>query len=199
MEEQNGVSDVLRPVQNNGVTTKPGGITGKGFMPGQSGNPGGRPKKNPLTAALVELMASPLPKERCAKLGLEFGQLTYAHAYAVTLWNQMLDGSIRAAKEIADRIEGRPLQKVELNEQPLTHEEMKAQVVGHFIHVLAERSRIYNQPLPELVELADEAGVDLDIPRPGQPGANDAIGSAAVEKADKRTQSNGSNGNAPVA
>jgi hypothetical protein len=28
-------------VQNNGGT---GGITGKGFMPGRSGNPGGRPK-----------------------------------------------------------------------------------------------------------------------------------------------------------
>lgn len=29
---------------NNGETTKlPGGITGKGFMPGQSGNPNGRP------------------------------------------------------------------------------------------------------------------------------------------------------------
>jgi Family of unknown function (DUF5681) len=29
-------------VQNYGITT--GGITGKGFRPGQSGNPGGRPK-----------------------------------------------------------------------------------------------------------------------------------------------------------
>lgn len=32
-------------VQNNLETTKQlGGITGKGFMPGVSGNPGGRPK-----------------------------------------------------------------------------------------------------------------------------------------------------------
>lgn len=32
-------------VENNAETTKkPGGVTGKGFMPGQSGNPGGRPK-----------------------------------------------------------------------------------------------------------------------------------------------------------
>ena len=34
-------------VENNEKTTKLGGITGKGFMPGQSGNPGGRPR-NPL-------------------------------------------------------------------------------------------------------------------------------------------------------
>jgi len=31
-------------VANNTETTKLGGITGKGFMPGQSGNPSGRPK-----------------------------------------------------------------------------------------------------------------------------------------------------------
>jgi hypothetical protein len=32
----------MSPVQNNGRTT--GGITGRGFRPGRSGNPGGRPK-----------------------------------------------------------------------------------------------------------------------------------------------------------
>ena len=31
-------------VQNNGRTTRPGGVTGAGFVPGQSGNPGGRPR-----------------------------------------------------------------------------------------------------------------------------------------------------------
>ena len=30
-------------VQNNVPSTPPGGITGRGFLPGQSGNPGGRP------------------------------------------------------------------------------------------------------------------------------------------------------------
>jgi hypothetical protein len=33
---------VMSGAQNNGTTT--GGITGQGFRPGQSGNPGGRPK-----------------------------------------------------------------------------------------------------------------------------------------------------------
>src|ERR1700737_1600288 len=31
-------------VQHNGKTTRLGGVTGRGFRPGQSGNPGGRPK-----------------------------------------------------------------------------------------------------------------------------------------------------------
>ena len=34
----------MSTVENNHETTRPGGITGNGFKPGQSGNPGGRPK-----------------------------------------------------------------------------------------------------------------------------------------------------------
>ena len=35
-------NEAVSTVQNNGRTT--GGVTGKGFVPGQSGNPRGRPK-----------------------------------------------------------------------------------------------------------------------------------------------------------
>jgi hypothetical protein len=35
---------VTLAAQNNGRTTRLGGITGAGFLPGTSGNPGGRPK-----------------------------------------------------------------------------------------------------------------------------------------------------------
>lgn len=46
--------------QNNGkTTTKGGGVTGKGFAPGQSGNPGGRPKKKPLTELYERILADP--------------------------------------------------------------------------------------------------------------------------------------------
>jgi hypothetical protein len=42
----------MSPVQNNGRST--GGITGKGFRPGRSGNPGGRPQSlAKATRALV--------------------------------------------------------------------------------------------------------------------------------------------------
>jgi Family of unknown function (DUF5681) len=45
-------NEPMSTVQNNGGTT--GGITGKGFMPGRSGNPGGRPKG--LAKATRELL-----------------------------------------------------------------------------------------------------------------------------------------------
>jgi Family of unknown function (DUF5681) len=34
----------MGPVENPPATTPHGGVTGAGFLPGQSGNPGGRPK-----------------------------------------------------------------------------------------------------------------------------------------------------------
>ena len=34
----------MSPVENPPATTRHGGVTGAGFLPGQSGNPGGRPK-----------------------------------------------------------------------------------------------------------------------------------------------------------
>jgi len=49
-------------VNNNEEITpkKLGGCTGKGFMPGQSGNPSGRPKKKHLTEAFEEMLEEKL-------------------------------------------------------------------------------------------------------------------------------------------
>lgn len=61
-------SEQSENVANNAQTTgkKLGGCTGKGFMPGQSGNPSGRPKKSWLTEATEELLEEKLsdPAER---------------------------------------------------------------------------------------------------------------------------------------
>jgi hypothetical protein len=43
-------------VQNNSRTTRNGGVTGAGFQPGVSGNPGGRPKG--LTRRVRELVGN---------------------------------------------------------------------------------------------------------------------------------------------
>jgi hypothetical protein len=56
-------------VDNNGITTskKLGGVTGKGFMPGQTGNPGGRPKK-PMKEFSMQLFKSMTQEEKLAFL-----------------------------------------------------------------------------------------------------------------------------------
>ena len=57
---------------NNAPTTdkRPGGVTGKGFMPGQSGNPSGRPRKLPITDRYAVIAELPAPNYLLAALKL---------------------------------------------------------------------------------------------------------------------------------
>ena len=95
-----------RSVQNKDETTKKlGGVTGRGFLPGQSGNPGGRPKKKPLTEALeVYLSANPEEANRIAKAMIDAAK----------------DGSVAHFRELADRLEGRAIARVEVKEDVLS-------------------------------------------------------------------------------
>ncbi len=73
-----------------------GGITGKGFMPGQSGNPGGRPKGDSVTTWLRrKLQDEPIP-----------GQ-TRAERIAETIMRAAEDGDPKLIKELLDRTEGK--------------------------------------------------------------------------------------------
>jgi Family of unknown function (DUF5681) len=89
-------------VENNENSTEklPGGITGKGFIPGQSGNPGGRPKKKPVTEIYEELLADP--------------EVRHAIKEAIRgrLMSTRMVGSLEA-KEMADRVEGKVSQPLE--------------------------------------------------------------------------------------
>jgi Family of unknown function (DUF5681) len=76
------------------------------FKPGQSGNPGGRPKMAALSRACRELLAVPLPDDPQGR--------TYAEAIAEALARKALAGDIRAAQELGDRAEGRARQAIEI-------------------------------------------------------------------------------------
>jgi hypothetical protein len=90
---------------------------------GQSGNPSGRPKKKPLTEALEALMAEPypvdfLPLSERERLGLkEGGHYTFAEVTAryLILGVQTGKGGVGTCfKEVAERLEGKVMQPVEL-------------------------------------------------------------------------------------
>lgn len=82
---------------NFGITTR--------FKPGQSGNPGGRPK----TRVMSEMLCS-IGNEVEPKSGKTFFQLA-----AEELVRSAYNGDVGAFKEIADRVEGRTTQSVELH------------------------------------------------------------------------------------
>jgi hypothetical protein len=92
------MSDPVEEQRENNV----GGITGKGFMPGQSGNPGGRPSGRTLTSIIREVLDSktikgkPLPEGR-----------TVADVLAEVFIAEALKGKFPFAKEVIDRADGK--------------------------------------------------------------------------------------------
>jgi Family of unknown function (DUF5681) len=97
----------------------PGPSVGKAtqFQPGQSGNPGGRPKKRPYQEA-HELIAT-LTLEQLGITETEFKRLDLkktdevAYALAKAVVKEALAGKIDAAKEAANRTEGTPAMRIE--------------------------------------------------------------------------------------
>ncbi|MEJ7578653.1 MAG: DUF5681 domain-containing protein [Pyrinomonadaceae bacterium] len=78
----------------------------KPFKPGQSGNPAGRPKSITLSEAI---------RLQLAKKVSEGSDYTYAEAIAQVLCVAAVKGNVNAAREIADRTEGKPKQVLDLD------------------------------------------------------------------------------------
>lgn len=80
---------------------KPGGITGKGFQPGQSGNPSGRPKKKPITALYEDMLNDPELEgviRKAVRSAIGKGQMAM----------------VLQLKEMAERVEGKVTQPVDV-------------------------------------------------------------------------------------
>lgn len=92
---------------------------GRPFPPGVSGNPGGRPKNTPLASAYRDLLDKKFPDDPAGR--------TYAQVLAERVLNTALSPSdkdaIAAAREVADRAEGKPLQSVEVSTVDVPSEE----------------------------------------------------------------------------
>jgi hypothetical protein len=71
------------------------------FRPGESGNPGGRPRKRPITEIYERMVAEHKTEKEI--------EAAMRRAIRSKAGNQ----SVAALKEIADRIEGRPTERIE--------------------------------------------------------------------------------------
>ncbi len=84
------------------------------WKPGESGNPGGRPKKRPLSDRYEELAHVLLPEKDRIKRGLPEGA-TYGDALVLCIFKAALKGRVDAAREIREAIEGKSQQRLELS------------------------------------------------------------------------------------
>lgn len=96
-------------------TFAPGNKLGSRFQPGASGNPNGRPKLTALSEALRAELAAEMP-------GAD--EQTYAEAIARALIAAALNGDVAAAREIADRTEGKPKQSLDVDMAVMDWREM---------------------------------------------------------------------------
>src|SRR5713101_3079833 len=115
-----------------------------------SPNPGGRPKAQPITAALRELMEYVHPKEN----------LTVAQLLAEALVLKALAGSLPHLDAIANRVEGMPTQAIQYSGlesfyQAEPGEPRQKEILGRMLQILLERSRIYGLPTPEIAQKAE--------------------------------------------
>jgi Family of unknown function (DUF5681) len=76
----------------------------KPWAKGVSGNPGGRPRTAPIAELLRELLEKLCPGDKQNR--------TCAHKIAEAMLKRACQGDVRAAREVADRTEGRPTQSV---------------------------------------------------------------------------------------
>ena len=75
------------------------------FVKGQSGNPGGRPKKEWTWAKLLEKVGEEIEPET----GKKFKELV-----SKRLWVSCVNGNIVAIKELFNRMDGMPKQQTEI-------------------------------------------------------------------------------------
>ena len=89
-----------------------GGITGKGWVKGQSGNPNGRPKSGfALNEYITEL----------ANVELE-DKKTMLEAVVGKVYEEALDGNMTAISFLADRVLGKPSQQIgikDVSDEPI--------------------------------------------------------------------------------
>jgi hypothetical protein len=76
------------------------------WKPGQSGNPSGRPRMQPISDRYAHIAEEKLPENIRKKLKLGPGA-TYGDAIALRTFQAALEGDIAATREVREAIEGK--------------------------------------------------------------------------------------------
>ena len=90
--------------ENSDKTAKK--VIGRPFQPGESGNPGGRPKSSIYADAVRKVLSQELPADLRAN---EQDKRTFAEAIAEQIARMALAGNLSAAQELANRSDGTPV------------------------------------------------------------------------------------------
>ena len=138
------------------------------WQPGVSGNPAGRPKKQPITTAYRDRADEPIPDDMRKQLNIivvngvrKNAELlkpgaTWADAIALGQAQKAVAGDATNAKEFADRIEGKAVQRLQI-------EDYEYEIVQVFeTAVEARRERMLSE---------NPAGKILDTPAEHLPSA----------------------------
>lgn len=90
------------------------------WKPGQSGNPGGRPRRKPISDAYTAILEAQDAKG-----------VTGAQMIALAMFQQALKGNVQAVREITDRVEGALRQSVDVVFGSMTDEELEEWIAEH--------------------------------------------------------------------
>ena len=129
---------------------------------GQSGNLSGRPKKKPITEAYERQLKQSLPDDFRIRMKLPEGA-TWADAVAVGQIRSAVKGNTQAAKEIADRLEGKVAQQLETAKtegKPLSIEDLDTQKVYRCISAIIG----VGLPMEYRVEPDEDEATKLEAP-----------------------------------
>jgi hypothetical protein len=80
------------------------------YAKGESGNPGGKPPKAVCITSWLKEYA-----DRNSTIQIDSKNLTFAQAAALSLWRNAAKGEVNSYNVIADRIEGKAMQAIELS------------------------------------------------------------------------------------
>lgn len=121
MENENAHNNDGTASNDSGQQRKLRAIEPFRWQKGQSGNPGGRPKRKPISDAYTALLDAIDPKTG----------LTGAQLVAQAMFLQAFKGNVQAVKEITDRVEGALRQSVDVVFGSMTDEELEEWIAEH--------------------------------------------------------------------